>query len=62
MESNSPQGSRNPETIPAPRPVQPTKEPFIRERLTWRTLDLPPNATPRRGVIGFIKFLIAAAH
>jgi len=33
-------GTRVPDTVPH------GKEPFIEDRLTWRTLDLPPGAPP----------------
>ena len=40
----------------------PANEPFIKDRATWRTFDLPPGAPPRRGLLGFIKYLIVVGR
>jgi len=30
--------------------------------MTCRTLDLPPGTAPRKGFVGFLKFLVVAAR
>jgi len=37
-------------------------EPSIEDCMTWRTLDLPSGAPPRRRLMGFLKFLVVAAR
>jgi len=43
--------------LPYPRQA-PANQPFIKDRATWRTFDLPSGAPPRQGLWGFLKYLI----
>ncbi len=50
-----PTGVRTPNTAPDVE----QKEPFIKKRDTWHTFALPPGEPPRRGLVGFLKYVAA---
>lgn len=62
MQANSPEHTTDSAPRRIPDGLPHGKEPFIKDRLTWRTLDLPPGAPPRKGLVGFLRFLVVAAR